>query len=336
MSEIRRLVHAAYEEEAAVHNSAGLYADERIRSFFAEVKSLVTECFQSLYDTVVRQYPDPVERQRRLAKGLAFIASDENELHSRDEVARALQEFPNISQEYQRAMVRFAQCMISKKQPNMKIECPPFDTFLFRLYKRVATSPEVKSGRYFQMSYLEQEIFLKDILRITMSSCMTVKSTSESLGYRGSVLPSDSVSNITPNLTRTMPSKPRHERSVLNNALSVATEEDEGQTLSEMSLREHKERLREREKPRGATPFTAPSIVRGRAPPPAARLPEVRGGRSTISRAGVREVDVNLDEDGAVAHHPAGQAQFFDDVGDKTAAPSDFQFEDDSSRSSYD
>jgi hypothetical protein len=328
MSEIRRLVHAAYEEEAAVHNSAGLYADERIRSFFAEVKSLVTECFQSLYDTVVRQYADPVERQRRLAKGLAFIASDENEMHSRDEVARALQEFPNISQEYQRAMVRFAQCMISKKQPNMKIECPPFDTFLFRLYKRVATSPEVKSGRYFQMSYLEQEIFLKDILRITMSSCMTIRSNTESLGYRGSVLPSDSVSNITPNLTRTMPSKPRHERSVLNNALSVATEEDEGQTLSEMSLREHKQRLQERdrgrerkrEEPRAPAPFTTPSILRGRGGAP----------RSTV-----REVDVNLDDDRPVPHPFPNQAQFFDDTGDKTAAPSDFQFEDDSSRSSY-
>lgn len=325
MSEIRRLVHAAYEEEAAVHNSSGLYADERIRSFFAEVKSLVTECFQSLYDTVVRQYPDPVERQRRLAKGLAFIASDENELHSRDEVARALQEFPNISQEYQRAMVRFAQCMIAKKQPSMKIECPPFDTFLFRLYKRVATSPEVRSGRYFQMSYLEQEIFLKDILRITMSSCMTVKAGTESLGYRGSVLPSDSVSNITPNLTRTMPSKPRHERSVLNNALSVATEEDDGQTLSEMSLREHKERLKEKDRAKKApsiAPFTAPSILR--AAPPVQRAPRERS---------VREVDVNLDEDRPAAY---GQPQFFEDTGDRTAAPSDFQFEDDSSRSSYD
>ncbi len=336
MSEIRRLVHAAYEEEAAVHNSAGLYADERIRSFFAEVKSLVTECFQSLYDTVVRQYSDPVERQRRLAKGLAFIASDENELHSRDEVARALQEFPNISHEYQRAMVRFAQCMISKKQANMKIECPPFDTFLFRLYKRVATSPEVKSGRYFQMSYLEQEIFLKDILRITMSSCMTVKPTSESLGYRGSVLPSDSVSNITPNLTRAMPSKPRHERSVLNNALSVATEEDEGQTLSEMSLREHKERLRERDRRPApqSKPFSTPSVLRSPRELERKRTPEVRasggGARS------VREVDVNLDGDGPVPHPFSNQAQFFEDQGDKTAAPSDFQFEDDSSRSSYD
>ena len=275
-SGIRRLVHAAYEQEAAVHCDVGLYADERIRNFFAQVKTIMNETFHSLHDSL-QQYPD-VERTKRLAKGLAFLASEENQATSQDEIARATQEFPTIPQEYYRAMVRFAQCMVSKKQ-GIKVEATPFETFLFKMYRRMAMSTEVRSGRYFAMSYMEQEIFLKDMMRMTMGACLTVKQVEEPASAAASVsasgasgtsgrdranpvLPSDSVSNIMPNLTGGRP-KPRAAASTaLENALSVATEEEPSLTV--FSLTEHKARLAQKQETAAAPkskPLKTPSVL---------------------------------------------------------------------------
>jgi hypothetical protein len=211
-STIRRIVHDAYEQEVAVNSDSGLYGDERIRAFFAEIKNLVNECFQSLYDVVQREYADPVERQQRLTKGLAYLAASENERMNVDEVTRATETYPAIADEYRRAMIRFAQCTGDKRRSGVKIRVPSFHSFLFDLYRRVANSMEVRTGRYFTtMSYLEQEIYLKDILRITMNASITMQrieveeeeEEEENQYERGGgasvgrgVLPSDSVSNI--------------------------------------------------------------------------------------------------------------------------------------------
>lgn len=297
-SGIRRMVHNAYEQEAAVHCDVGLYADERIRNFFAQVKTIMNETFHSLHDSL-QQYPPP-ERAKRLAKGLAFLASEHNQSMSQDEIARATQEFPTISHEYKRAMMRYAQCMVSaRKSSNIKVECTPFDSFLFKMYKRMATCTEVRSGRYFTMSYMEQEIFLKDVMRMTMGGCLTVKQVEEdarsstargerserserseaphSTVARKPVLPSDSVSNIMPNMTGTMAGGAGREKArttALENALSVATQDDEAEpSITVFSLTDHKQRLAQREQQRDqererrgkdAKPFTTPSIVASR------------------------------------------------------------------------
>lgn len=171
-STIRRFVRAAMEEQSA---EVALFSDERIRSFFAVVKTLVHDCFYSLYDTVMQQYVSAAEKQQRLSRGLAYIASDSNHTLGDDEVMRALEEFPTVQEEYERAIVRFAQFMLPERQPGMKVEVPPFATFLMKVYRRVATSPDVKSGRFFSMTYFEKDILLKDMFRVTMNSCVSLR-----------------------------------------------------------------------------------------------------------------------------------------------------------------
>ncbi len=269
-STIRRIVHDAYEQEAAVHCDAGLYSDERIRSFFAEIKNIVNECFQSLYDMVQHEYSDPTERRQRLAKGLAFIAGEDNQRMSSDEIARATALYPSIAQEYCRAMVRFAQCISTNRHAAMKMQIPSFDSFLFNLYKRVASSMELRTGRYFTtMSYLEQEIFLKDMMRITMSASITLHETQEQETpgrTHRSVMPSDSVSNIAAGSShRTAPSA----NSVLSRAVSAARDADD-KSLTEFSLRAHNTRWSSsRRSETGRTTgsrraFGAPSVVKSR------------------------------------------------------------------------
>lgn len=177
-STIRRFVRTAFEEQGV---DMGLFSDERIRSFFAVVKTLVHDCFYSLYDTVMRDYSDAGERQQRLNRGLAYIASDINHTLGADEVTRAMEEFPTVQQEYERAMARFAQFMVPQRDTGMKVEIPPFATFLMKLYRRVAISADVRSGRFFGMTYFEKDIFLKDMFRVTMNSCMSLRPSAPSL-----------------------------------------------------------------------------------------------------------------------------------------------------------
>lgn len=150
-----------------------LFADERIRVFYAEIKSLINDCFHSLRDTVLNRYPDPAEQQKRYAKGLLFVAYQMNSTANCSEIHRVKNTFPRIADNYQRAMSRFAQYVIPQRYLHVgNIKCPSLESFLYELYRRVALSTEIKSMQYFYMNYLEQEIFLKDILRISMSSCL--------------------------------------------------------------------------------------------------------------------------------------------------------------------
>jgi len=279
-STIRRMVRSAYEQEAT---DAGLFSDERIRNFFAMVKSLANDCFQSLYDTVMREYAHytPEERTQRFERGLAFIANENNYKLSTDEVARATQEFPTIQHEYERAMVKFAQIMVSHKDPSLKIEVPSFATFLMRFYNRIASHRIVKSMRYFTMAYFEQDIFLKDMLRINMNACLNMRvvqrredeggrprsrvgqgsgggssilhaalqSTREPPSSTNSsqVLPSDSVSNI----SYTPPARTRSKRGgggedTLSQLSEVSERSDDAGSQiqqSDFSLRKYKQHL---------------------------------------------------------------------------------------------
>lgn len=151
-----------------------LYQDERVCLFFAEVKVLVNECFQSLYDIVRAEFSDPREQRERYLRGLAFAMNGMHEHHNYSEISRATTSFPRIRQNYAKAMSRFVQFVVPREHLKTKIECPSFEGFLFELYRRVATSSEVRTMRYFTMTYSEQEVFLKDVLRIAMSACITL------------------------------------------------------------------------------------------------------------------------------------------------------------------
>lgn len=156
-----------------------LFNDERIRIFYAEIKSLLNDCFHSLYDTVLKTYTDPAEQQKRYLKGLLFVAYEMNTSANSSEIYRVTHTYPLIAKNYQRAMSRFAQYVIPQRYLHAgDIKCPSLESFLYQLYRRVALSSELKSMRYFHMNYTEQEIFLKDILRIAMNSCLDPGHTS--------------------------------------------------------------------------------------------------------------------------------------------------------------
>lgn len=339
-SEIRRVVHSALEKETAAQDAGGLYADERVRSFFAQIKTLINDCFTSLYDTVRTRYSEPAEQQQKFLKGLAFIASETNEQLSTDEAPRALRDFPSLPQLYHRAMLRYAQC-IAPRMTGGEVQCPPFDTFLFDVYKRVASSSEMRSGRYFSMSYLEQEIFLKDILRLTMAERVVVhdpEPVSVQVSSRGSskssssrdvqprskpVTPYDSVSNITTESKRLSAAHAMPTGSVfsggggtrgstLHNALSVASQADSLTQLSLEGRRDQRDTQRASSKKSG---FKAPSIVQTR--------PKVVHEE--------KEVEIGMQSE--VVKDPM---QFFADTGKKRRSnvpPSEFVFEDDHSNS---
>lgn len=260
-SSIRRMVQKVLEAELGGADG-GLFSDERARSFFAQLKTLVNSCFHALHDAVVSAYPDGPERQRRLRKGLAFIASEKNEAMSRDELQKALAEFPSITDDYHRAMVRFAQCVLLKLSPTTKIECPSFETFLFRLYRRIATSVEVNSGRFFTMSYLEQDIFLKDMVRLNMSACMSVRNTTTSRPAVSDILPSDSVSNVSARDKNAESARRLRERtkdrSTFQNALSAATHQSSSESSSPSSTSDDESSV-------GSQPLTKTRLNRHRS-----------------------------------------------------------------------
>lgn len=226
-SHIGRVVHAAFQNETSLYSDS-VFNDQRFRGFFAQIKDIVNEVFQSLYDTVHNEYSDLSERKMKFAKGLDFI---KNEIITVEELSRIKENHPSIELEYQRSFIRYAQ---SVSEANQKVKIPTFDKFLTDLYKRVANSLEFKSGRYFtRLTYLEQELALKDILRITMSA--NIRFEQERAVVPDRVLPSDSASNIT---SRVGGGGSRN--SVLEKALS-AVRENGG--LTEMDLHRHKSEM---------------------------------------------------------------------------------------------
>ena len=232
-SHIGRLVHHAFQNETNLYADS-VFNDQRFRGFFAQIKDVVNDCFQSLYDTVNNEYSDAEERRIRFSRGLDYIKSGDV---TADELQRIKQKHPSIDLEYQRSFIRYAQ---SVSESNQKIKIPTFDLFLIDLYRRFSNSLEVKSGRYFRMSYLEQEVCLKDILRTTMSANIRFEEQPVQRDHNR-VLPSDSASNITSHSRR-------NNNSVLDKALSAVRG-----GITEEELEKHKSRM--------SSKFKAPSVI---------------------------------------------------------------------------
>lgn len=186
-----------------------LFDNEVIRLFFVEIKNIINDCFTSLHDVVLSTYSDRAEQISRFQRGLSFVATDMNKNENYSEIKRATSSFPHIRDNYRRAIRKFAQYIVPPEHLRRDLECPSFDSFLFELYKRTAVTTEMRSGKYFSMTYSEQENFLKDLLRVTMSSCIRYGSSDASV-----IMPDDSVSNVvTPR---------RRSSSILVDAISVA------------------------------------------------------------------------------------------------------------------
>jgi hypothetical protein len=192
-------------------------------------------------------------------------------------------------------MVSFAQTMVSTRDPNLKVEVPTFTQFLLKLYKRAAQSIEMRSMRYFRMSYFEQDIFLKDVMRVTMNSCLMLRvggtvtpvvAQPESSVLQGAIassrnssasvttasaathstaprqrahgiLPADSVSNAPPPSSSAAAAPRRKKAERPRSMLTTMSEQSSSSEHSDFSLRKYKQQLNARK----AKPFHPPSFV---------------------------------------------------------------------------
>jgi len=196
---MQHVVHKLVQQET-MGLEVGLFADENARNFYIELKLLLTECFESLYALIKREYA-PNVHQVRFMRGLEIFNSDNIQAVTITEMARALATFPTINQEYQSAMIRYTHLLYGTMVGTLSLHILPFKTFLIRLYQRVSQMQEITTLRYFTMSYLEQDIFLKDVVRMVMKDCMTTHMQSNSNNNNTisqHIKPSDSVSNIQP------------------------------------------------------------------------------------------------------------------------------------------
>ena len=195
---MQHVVHQLVQQET-MGLEVGLFADENARNFYIELKVLLTECLESLYALVKREYA-PKFHQFRFMRGLEIFNSDNIQAVTITETARALSMFPTINQDYQSAMIRYTHLLYGTMVGTLSLSILSFKIFLIRLYQRVSQTQEISSLRYFTMSYLEQDIFLKDVVRMVMKDCMTTHIQNNSNNNNGistqHIKPSDSVSNI--------------------------------------------------------------------------------------------------------------------------------------------
>ena len=326
--------------------TGALFEDERLRVFYAEVKTLINDCFNSLYETVMSEHTNAREQKVKFLKGLSFVSSEMSKDTNYSEIVRVTYAFPRIKTNYQRAMSRFAEHIIPREVLHQgQIRCPLFDGFLFDLYRRVAMSSEMRSMRYFSMTYAEQEVFIKDVLRITMSSCLdhivdptvaaskdgddevTLKNTTRNT-TSSVVRPSDSVSNINNNNNNSTSSlrdkKHRREKSILSEAITRATtgslpfqppiiEGDENDDESLSVFLKTQEEKRQKKSITTTTPssigrFKSVSINNGRQIEQQENASESKSDAVTVMSASLLHVSHHASQH-AASQHAASQAE---------------------------
>ncbi len=184
-AEVEQLIH-----RQLAANSQDVFAQEGVRNFYAELKVLINECFQNLYDVVRVKYPD--EQAVRFTAGLHVFDSADLSNIMDAEVQRALDAFPTIKKEYALAMGKFAQALHNSVMGSVSVKFPKFETFLLDLYRRLAHSREMRDMTYFMMDFTAKEIFMKDQVRMSMRANIEIKEPN----LPAHIMPSDSVSNI--------------------------------------------------------------------------------------------------------------------------------------------
>ena len=173
MQQIQHVVHKLVREETS-KLEVGLFADENVRNLYIKLKTLATDCVESLYTLVKHDYA-PRLHQARFTLGLDIFNNNNNiEEVTANELARATAMFPTINQEYQAAMIRYTHQLYGTMVGTLSLHILPFSTFLIRLYQWLSQTQEIRSLRYFTMSYIEQDLFFKDAVRLVMKNCMSV------------------------------------------------------------------------------------------------------------------------------------------------------------------
>ena len=208
---------AAHAEAAA--KTTGMFSDDGVRTFMSQLKTLTDDCFTELNTLVASQYTNPAERQARFKKGLNTIENWDAQVRG-EETSHALERFPSINEQYKHSVVTYVKSTLSGSgSDNVRVRIPPFDMFLFYLFREIARSSVMRNGEYFSMSYLDRDAYMCDIVHIVMRDCAQVISNdSQSKASTGTtassrmtswrqalasmdavkVLPGDSVSCIQP------------------------------------------------------------------------------------------------------------------------------------------
>lgn len=171
-----------------------------MRTFFAEIKGLVNSAFHALYDEVQRvDDKDAVWKQSAMTRGLAFMNDRRNENAIIDSVVESEDACRSLTRLYFAAMHDFVRETLPKKRDLLHVNFVPFGTFIAHLYRKLSGVPEMKDKYFTTLTYTEKDTLLRDVLRQVMQASV-VNPTAVPLSFSTPIRPSDSVSNITPNL----------------------------------------------------------------------------------------------------------------------------------------
>ena len=149
----------AWVREAFKQNQAavgvGVYGDERVSTFFVQLKRLVNK---SLQLSLKSNYNDAL----RL---IVLWGSDVQQ----SELQQCKVTYPDIEEDYKMAMVSYVQSKYRGSHSNLKLKIPSFATFYRDFYREIAQTADVENKSYFQTySYTDRELFLRDIFYLVV------------------------------------------------------------------------------------------------------------------------------------------------------------------------
>lgn len=161
--------------EAALVTPGDCFKDERMRVFFARIKMDVNNRLTSLYRAATTDVADPVEQQRIFMDALMVISDDMKKREILESHERAAVADVRLYEDASKSWLNHAvQCYVSylfpSKSHHRRCSISILSSSVLKtLYETLAASSEVQSFRYFEMSYKEQEMFLKDVVRVAFS-----------------------------------------------------------------------------------------------------------------------------------------------------------------------
>ena len=182
----------------------GIFVDEAMRTFFAEIKGLVNAAFHALHEEV-QHMPgkDNNWRAAAMTKGLAFMGDHGNETTILNSVLESQGTCHTLTKQYLSAMHAFMHKMTTDKSDLINANFIPCGTFIARLYRKLSSVPDMREKYFTVMSYSEKDTLLCDVLRQVMHAAIIWPPSSRSMmaahvppSFTAPIAPNDSVSNI--------------------------------------------------------------------------------------------------------------------------------------------
>lgn len=142
--------------------SSGVFSDEMMRVFFAEMKDAVNATFFAIYEEIEKTTgKSNAWKMHAFQRALQYLADEDNEKDILKHIRDNDDALESIQHAYYLAMSRFCVTMSCERR------FVPVDAFMLRLYQKLATKPEMRK-LYYTMSADERDTFLADVVRWTM------------------------------------------------------------------------------------------------------------------------------------------------------------------------